>query len=735
MVLIYMIFSWLDSILYSFVGQLLRLIDDLSKYNFFSLESIKDFQLKVYVVLGVFMLFKLVISAIQYLVNPDTFDDKNKGLFNVLKKMVFAVVLIVLIPTIFAAALNIQSSIVETIPKAIFGTSVDSDAMQKNGDDIAITTWSGFISLKEGHTPKKQFKEVSDIYDVALDGCSTSLLSGSFWTGNNCHYRYMWLISTAVGVFLVYILISMAIDVGIRTIKLGIIQILAPIPIAGYITDDKKLSNFVKTSLTVYTDLFVRIGIIYFCMYFLTIILSDFFTTSGYPETMKNQLSGELTDGRVFLIKIFIIVALLLFAKTAPKFITELLGLPDSGNITDMFKRAGGLFGTTLGGLRTARSNYTTQKERFAGKGYGRGRQVAEGLKSAVAGLGSATGRGLMMTGQGKGFNDVRKNAFKNTIAARNRRIDRVDNLYSSEPGNEYGYSDYRRDVRREKLGIPSDVAFIKTRYDVMEKTAKMAADAKGHGVGKMNETPNRYQISFRDAKGNFKDDDFRTINGALGFESLSMEQVRNMYAMAKNGQQIENAHGVKVSLNSSQIDALGSLVQVIEKRTSYLKEAELMGIGDPAARPNIQKIIMSIRNNESMFTDKEIMKPIYAKMSKDLKGHDAELRKYGIDVDSEGNIIDFTFDKFMQLVNTLNTDFAEKKPERKDYATDADFNAALAKYNKDYNDSIIFRADILTGIKDSFEEVTKQQFREAQIADARAQKAQQAINNNNDKK
>ena len=40
----------------------------------------------------------------------------------------------------------------------------------------------------------------------------------------------------------------------------------------------------------------------------------------------------------------------------------------------------------------------------------------------------------------------------------------------------------------------------------------------------------------------------------------------------------------------------------------------------------------------------------------------------------------------------------------------------------------------ILLGLKDAFEEVSKLQYRGAQIADNRAQKAQQAINNNDKK-
>lgn len=685
MTLVYIVFAALDTIVYGLVSNILRLIDDLAHYNFFSLESLGDLHQKVYIVLGVLMLFKLVISAIQYLVNPDSFDDKSAGMAALLKRMVISVVLITVMPLVFMFGLEVQKTIITSMPGMIFGQNVAN--MEDIGEQIAVSTWSGFIQPKDDGDNLPDFKKVGDIYGTAVLGCSLNPLKGAFWNAEKCTYTYWWGLSTVVGVFLVYVLASMAIDVGIRTIKLGIIQLLAPIPLANYITDEKKLSNFTKTTLTVYADLFIRLGIIYFCMYFLSVVLGDFLTTTGYPEEMAKQLSGELTILRVFFIKLFIIISILLFAKNAPKFIIELLGLPDNGgNIGEMFKRAGGLFGTTLGGLKTIRSNYTTQKERYMSKhpndpNASRGKKLANALKasgagllSAGAGFGSATGRGLWMTGQGKGFNDVRRNSFKDAIAARDKRIDKNDNIIRTdvdeflkdENGNYkldkngqkirnpeyYTRADYRRDIRRERLGIPSDTAFMKVRYDTMEQTGKAAADAKSHGVSKSNETPGRYQIGLdlsRDSNGDFKDKNAAIVYDALGFDSLSMEQVRNFYAMAKNGNEVENKKGAKVKLNQSQIDALGDLVQTIEKRTSYMKEAELMGTGDPAAVPNVEKLKMLVSNNKNMYNDPSIMASISSKFS-----------KYGIPVASVQDI--------MEQLNILGSDLQNKQPKEPIY-------------------------------------------------------------------
>ena len=202
-----------------------------------------------------------------------------------------------------------------------------------------------------------------------------------------------------------------------------------------------------------------------------------------------------------------------------------------------------------------------------------------------------------------------------------------------------------------------------------------------------------------------FKDNDFKVIHDTLGFNQLTMEQVRNMYNIARSGQDVQDVNGKSVHLTNDQLNSLGSLVQNIEKRTSYLKEAELMGTGDPAASPNVDKLVMAIKSNGSMFTSSEIMKPILEKM-----------RKYGVKT-SSGNDISNVND-LLDVVLGLQT-----KLDRSNFANDADYFKEVSK-----------RADVLNFVKDSFEEIAKQQYKGAEIADSRAKKAQQAINNDGKK-
>lgn len=765
--ILYRFFALIDSVIYGVASALFRIIFDLANVQFFTNDQIKAVTSRVYIVVGVLMLFKLVISAVQYLINPDAFEDKEKGLAGILKKTAISIGLIVIVPTVFQFLMAIQGPIIKTLPSVILGASPSETINDQSiGFDLSFQVLSTFIRPREGKggsVSDSAGKVSGEIHDMGsfmryvTEGCG-------HWIWNwdeNCRYDYKIFISTISGAFLCYILLSMTLDVAIRTIKMGIIQLLAPIPISGYIVSKDMLNKFVKTASSVYLDLFIRMGVIYFVIFAIQAILETGILGFGI-------VAGVDTGNwfRSIVVNVIIIYGLLMFASKAPKFITDLLGLPDvgSGDIADMFKRAGGLFGATTSGLKTAVSNYVSQKERYQGKGFSDKEAKRKALRSAAAGLASSTGRGFWMASQGKGFKDVHRGASAAAIAAREKRNDKYDNIINTEGGkylkdengnyvyemedyevtlpdgtkamrkrmkrdkngvpikvlnpDYYSRFDYFKAVQREKFGIPSSEGYVKARYDAMDAIAKIAADSRSHGTTKMNETPNKFKVDLTTGAlaGNV---DAQVINSTLGFDSLSMEQIRNMYAMARNGGQITKADGTtKVTLSDAQLTSLGSLLQVVEKRTSYLKEAELMATGDPTASPNVDKLVLGITNNKDMFNDAEIREPIMVKLEKYLDDkrvsndptssdyHKIKIGQKVFDLSSYEGILSIT----KELQQALPDD-------------------------KDEADKIIkIRADILTGIKDGFEEVSKQQYKPAQLSDNRAQKAQKAVNNNEKK-
>ena len=69
-----------------------------------------------------------------------------------------------------------------------------------------------------------------------------------------------------VGGVIAYLLVLYCIDVGTRAVQLAFLQIIAPIPIIGYIAPKKDgiFQKWTKQCITTYLDLFIRTAIIYF---------------------------------------------------------------------------------------------------------------------------------------------------------------------------------------------------------------------------------------------------------------------------------------------------------------------------------------------------------------------------------------------------------------------------------------------------------------------------------------
>ena len=490
----YSLFSIIAQVVFTIASKILILIDDLSKYNFFNQGTINDFTSKVYVIIGVLMLFKLVISAVQYIVNPDMFDDKNKGLGAVLKKSIIVVILLAIVPSIFTLAMEIQGDVVEQIPKVIFGNR--NYSVSSASDDISMTIMSSFLNVKDGRTTSKVLNSVGDFNAVATDGCGSISLLPASWanaiTGEWCNYDLMVLLSPIAAVFFAYILISLTIDVATRTIKLGIVQILAPIPITEYITDEKKMTNWAKTSVQIYVDLFIRLAVIYLIIYIIQVVLHDMFGTSGY-EALRQGVSGA--TGRnpdtleLGLIKIIIIAALLLFAKNAPKFITELLGLKGAGEgFNDMFKRAGGLFGATTAGLTGGLANYQNRIRSAKGKwdantSFGKKmRDRLSAVGSAGAGMTSATFRGGRASLNGKGFKEAFNTGHKGAITARqNREMDQM---------NEVGNWDRIKTRYQDFMGLDTAESLAENKQKAYSTLHQDVGSFKKAVMGRIDKNP-----------------------------------------------------------------------------------------------------------------------------------------------------------------------------------------------------------------------------------------------------
>ena len=148
----------IDKIVYNFISQIYNLLMSIARTSIFSQADIAEFADRIYSLLTVFMIFKVTFSLIMYIVNPDDFADKNKGMSKLGTNIVISLCLLVLTPYIFNYAYELQTMILEenTIAKLIMGDESDSKYLNTAGDEIAYITMSAFFS------PNTSIKELYD---------------------------------------------------------------------------------------------------------------------------------------------------------------------------------------------------------------------------------------------------------------------------------------------------------------------------------------------------------------------------------------------------------------------------------------------------------------------------------------------------------------------------------------------------------------------------------------------
>lgn len=168
-------------------------------------------------------------------------------------------------------------------------------------------------------------------------------------------FAFQWLGAFIVGIVFLVILVGFTVDIAIRSIKLAILRLIAPIPVISYIEpksskDGGMFSSWIKALTSTYLDLFLRLAIVYFVIFLI-------------QDMIVNGVVINEAGGMVGIISfIFIMLGLFFFAKMAPKFIKDALGLKGAGmsNIglsgilggAAMAVGGGGLAGFAMGAMQ-----------------------------------------------------------------------------------------------------------------------------------------------------------------------------------------------------------------------------------------------------------------------------------------------------------------------------------------------------------------------------------------------
>ena len=92
MELFYNILLFLDGIIYSFIDKLYQLFMALASARILTEENIQHFMDRIYIVLGVIMLFVLAYSILMSIINPDNMNKSENGTGKIVKNIVISLV-------------------------------------------------------------------------------------------------------------------------------------------------------------------------------------------------------------------------------------------------------------------------------------------------------------------------------------------------------------------------------------------------------------------------------------------------------------------------------------------------------------------------------------------------------------------------------------------------------------------------------------------------------------------
>ena len=329
----------IDRGIYFIIGFLYDIATQLSKIQIFDSDSMYDFAVRAYTLIGVVMLFKVTFSLISYLVNPDSISDKTNGAGNVAKNVVITLFLVVLVPYAFDFLYNAQNAILEDniLGKLILGTNDDNTSklelkmdptkceeavtIDSTGEYLAVLSLRPFYQLADGVDADSSVIDeycqansinallTSDLYK-ADEGISSQNNIGKYVID------YKPVLSTACGILVLILLITACIEIALRAIKLGFLELIAPVPIISYVDPksgkDGMFKKWTNEVVKTWVGLFVRLAVLYFAIYVVQLASSS--------EIINAQDNG-------IWITLFLIIGALMFVKQFPQLFEGIFGM------------------------------------------------------------------------------------------------------------------------------------------------------------------------------------------------------------------------------------------------------------------------------------------------------------------------------------------------------------------------------------------------------------------------
>ena len=428
-----------DGVATTLLGGIYKVFFLVANATIISGDVIKVFYSRIQLILGILMIFKLAMSILNIIINPDVVKDQKNGPGKMVTRIVAALFMLTLvipinIPNATAKSLNAyindhgilfgvlykaQDSILSEniLAKLILGTSsnADADDMDVNnlsdiGNSMASIVLKVFVRINVNDDTLPACDYASDDDPCSNTVCAAEVneshyaeenvdpqvilshINDSCGRGSDERYAFGYtpIIGALVMLIMALIITGFTVDIAVRAIKLAVLRLVAPVPIISYINPPKQgggaFDNWTKSLISTYVDLFVRIAIVYFGLFVIQIIMNG-----GMNNIFGSNVQGfTFTSGIAF---IFIILGILVFMRQAPQFIKDILGIKGKpmGNVglsSMMAGTASLLGGAGLAGAGVAAmgafgaASQAAAQGKPAPSGWAAGRDLAAQLKT-----------------------------------------------------------------------------------------------------------------------------------------------------------------------------------------------------------------------------------------------------------------------------------------------------------------------------------------------------------------
>lgn len=480
---------------------------------------------RVEFILGLFMLFRLTFAGIQYLVDPDAMTDKQKGIGNIIKRVLIVIILLGSTNYLFKEAYILQDRIIESrlIEKIILpgATSSSSGA----GADIAWYTFSQFYTLNTKEETEcnsaykmleQQFKDLGSMDAAYL--CLNEKMNKKENVSNKQYVvNFNGLIALLCGALLLWMIVVYTVQLGIRIFQLAYLQIVAPIPIMMYLVPkgEENLKKWGKQCLSTFLDFFLRLATLDF-----VILVSQSLMTN------QENLAAHFSTNNVFqegYVAVILIIALFAFAKKVPELLKELFpSIGGTGFDFGLHGKSAKRIGTIAGGA-------------LAGGAVGL--IGGHGIVGRAKGLVGGIGQGAISGAKGKKISEI------SAARAKRNKINRQASLNGSTFGG-------RLDARmRNMFGFETASEGIDRRISAIDEQIEAIDNSPNMRTKRQNDAIiGARKAALEEAKSQLLKE-----NGTYSNAGLKADRDKLSYLRAHLGEKDSNGHTITTGMIQAQ--------------------------------------------------------------------------------------------------------------------------------------------------------------------------------------